>query len=107
MNWARFGGGRPGGTGRAFARPGEDYRADFYLIARRYLRAAEWELFQLHMLEGRPWRECAAKVRMSRGNLFHSIYRIERNLGRIYLTLKPYALFPLDEYFASAVRRQQ
>ncbi len=89
-----------------YVRIAEDYRADFYLISKRYLNQREWALFQMYMLEGRTWRECAAQVQMDRGSLFHSIYRMERTLGRIFLTLKPYGLFPLDEYFNCVIGRK-
>jgi hypothetical protein len=36
---------------------------------------------------------------MDRGTFFHSVYRIEHRLGRVFAELEPYALFPLDEYF--------
>ena len=36
---------------------------------------------------------------MDRGTFFHSVYRIEHKLGRVFAELEPYALFPLDEYF--------
>ena len=36
---------------------------------------------------------------MDRGNFFHAVYRIEQKLGKVFRELKPYALFPLDEYF--------
>jgi hypothetical protein len=36
---------------------------------------------------------------MDRGNFFHSVYRIEQKLGRMFRELKPYPLFPLDDYF--------
>ena len=36
---------------------------------------------------------------MDRGNFFHSVYRIEQRLGRMFRELQPYLLFPLDDYF--------
>jgi len=34
------------------------------------------------------------------------VYRIEQALGRIFRELKPYGLFPLDEYFHGSVRAE-
>jgi hypothetical protein len=40
---------------------------------------------------------------MDRGNFFHAIYRIERTLGKTFAELRPYPLYPLDEYFGSTM----
>jgi len=79
---------------------GMEFRADFELIARRELDAWEYRVFDLHLLQRRDWRECAARLRVDRGNFFHAVYRIERQLGRVFRELRPYALFPVDEYFS-------
>ena len=42
---------------------------------------------------------------MDRGNFFHAIYRIERTLGRAFSEIRPYPLYPLDEYFGGTVRK--
>ena len=36
---------------------------------------------------------------MEKGDFFHRVYRIEQHLGRTFRHLKPYALYPLYEYF--------
>ena len=36
-----------------------------------------------------------------------SVYRIEQKLGRAFRELKPYPLFPLDEYFGLVVRSRR
>ena len=41
---------------------------------------------------------------MERGSFFHTVYRIEQKLGRVFRELKPYSLYPLDEYFNGTVR---
>ena len=33
------------------------------------------------------------------------MYRVEEKLGRAFAELKPYALYPLADYFAGTVRR--
>jgi hypothetical protein len=43
---------------------------------------------------------------MDRGNFFHSVYRIQQKLGRVFRELQPYALYPLDEYFGGSVRKE-
>jgi len=50
-------------------------------------------------LLGADWRLCTRRLGMDRGNFFHMVYRIEQKLGRAFRELKPYALYPLDEYF--------
>ena len=37
---------------------------------------------------------------MERGNFFHSVYRIQQQLGLAFLTTKPYAIWPVAEYFS-------
>ncbi|MFL6464752.1 MAG: hypothetical protein ACJ73N_10135 [Bryobacteraceae bacterium] len=43
---------------------------------------------------------------MERGAFFHEAYRIEQKLGRTFRELKPFSLFPLDEYFNSTGRQE-
>jgi hypothetical protein len=43
---------------------------------------------------------------MDRGTFFHSIYRIEQRLGRVFAELEPYALYPLSEYFGGMIRKE-
>ncbi len=84
-----------------WGRKDEEYCADFYLVSRRTLDPLEWRLFRLHFLFGADWRLCAARLGIDRGNFFHAVYRIEEKLGRVFRELKPYGLWPLDQYFAS------
>lgn len=96
----------PGSPDRRFSwgRKDEEYAADFYLVSKRNLTAAEWQLFRYHFLLGADWRLCAIRLKMDRGNFFHAVYRIEQKLGKIFMELEPYALFPLDEYFGGKLR---
>jgi predicted DNA-binding protein (UPF0251 family) len=86
---------------RAFcwSRPREEYCADFELLARRVLNAAELRLFRLHELEGVQWPDAAPRLGLSRGNFFHAVYRVEERLGRAFSETRPYGLYPVDEYF--------
>jgi len=92
--------------GRVYSRRREEFISDFDLVSRRALHDFEYRLFRYHYLLGADWRLCCRQLRMPRGSFFHTIYRIEEKLGRIFAELKPYALYPLDEYFNGTVRRQ-
>ncbi|HEY2845715.1 MAG TPA: hypothetical protein VGJ09_18790 [Bryobacteraceae bacterium] len=82
-----------------WGRKDEEYIADFCLVSRRNLTEEEHQLFRYHFLLGADWKLCTRKLKMDRGNFFHSVYRIEQKLGRMFRELKPYPLFPLDDYF--------
>lgn len=82
-----------------WGRKDEEYAADFCLVSRRALNDEEYRIFKYHFLLGADWRLCCRKLNMDRGNFFHSVYRIQQKLGRVFRDLQPYALYPLDEYF--------
>jgi hypothetical protein len=63
------------------------------------LNEQEYKLFRYHFLLGADWKLCTRKLGIDRGNFFHSVYRIEQRLGRMFRELQPYPLFPLDDYF--------
>ena len=90
-----------------YGRKREEFLADFELIARRSLSLAEWRLLRLAFLQGGCWRASCGALGLSRGNFFHAIYRLEAKLGRVFATLRPYPLFPLDEYFGGVVRKRE
>lgn len=90
----------------SWGRKDEEYIADFCLVARRALSAQEHQLFRYHFLLGADWKLCTRRLHVDRGNFFHSVYRIEQRLGRVFRELEPYALFPLDEYFNGPSRRE-
>jgi hypothetical protein len=85
----------------------EEYIADFYLVSKRTLTEEEWPVFNAHYLMGADWRLCCAQLKMDKGNFFHAVYRIQQKLGRAFREVAPYALFPLDEYFKTAIRRPE
>jgi hypothetical protein len=78
--------------------------ADFCLISRRALDDVEYRLFRYYFLLGASWRLCSRQLKLERGVLFHSIYRIEKKLGRAFAETEPYPIFPLDEYFGGVKR---
>ncbi len=86
-----------------WGRKDEEYIADFMLVSRRTLDESEYKVFKFHFLLGADWKLCCRRLGMDRGNFFHSVYRIEQKLGRVFRELEPYGLFPLDEYFHGAV----
>jgi hypothetical protein len=80
--------------------------ADFYLVSRRELDTVEFRVFRYHFLLGANWRLCCRQLGMDRGNFFHTVYRIEQKLGRVFAELEPYGLYPVDEYFGGPIRRE-
>ena len=94
------------GTRRTYSRKGEEYMADFCLVARRTLDAADHEIFRYHFLLGGDWRLCCRQLRVEKGDFFHRLYKIERQLGKVFAELEPYPLFPLNEYFGGVVERE-
>jgi hypothetical protein len=86
-------------------RKNEDYIADFCLVSKRALvNPLEYRLFRLHFLLDWDWKRCCSALKIDRGTFFHCVYRVEQKLGRVFRELRPYGLFPLDEYFAPVVR---
>jgi hypothetical protein len=81
-----------------------EYLADVHLTGKRTLSTDDWRIFSAHHLLGADWKLCCQRLGMSRGNFFHACYRIEETLGRVFRELKPYALFPIDEYFQAVTR---
>ena len=95
----------PGSNHRnTWGRKDEEYCADFILIARRVLTPEEYRIFNFHFMLGADWRLCCIRLKLDRGLFFHAIYRIQQVLGKTFLELEPYALYPLDEYFNGGAR---
>jgi hypothetical protein len=89
----------------SYGRKNEEYTADFYLVAKRSLPdPVEWGVFRLHFQLGRDWKVCCRALGINRGNFFHTCYRVEAKLGRVFRELKPYPMYPHDEYFHGTVR---
>jgi hypothetical protein len=85
---------------KVVGRKQEEYLADVALVARRTLTdPTESSVFRFRYLLGADWKLCTQKLGITRGNYFHACYRVEAKLGRAFLELRPYALYPLDEYF--------
>jgi hypothetical protein len=91
---------------RIYSRKREEFVADFCLVSRRSLDEIEYTLFKYHFLLGADWKLCCRRLKMDRGSFFHMVYRIEQKLGRIFCELKPYALYPLNEYFGGVIFKE-
>jgi len=91
---------------RVYSRKREEYMADFCIVTRRALGDQDYKLFRYACLLGADWRICVRQLNMDRGTFFHNLYRMEERLGRYYAEMEPYALYPLDEYFGGAIRKQ-
>ena len=89
-----------------WGRKDEEYIADFCLISKRTLDDDEYRIFKFHYLLGADWKLCCRRLNMDRGTFFHSVYRIQQKLGRVFRELQPYGLYPLDEYFGGSVRKE-
>lgn len=97
-----------GPSGKHFySRKREEYAADFCLVTRRVLTDFEHQLFRFTFLLGADSKLCSRRLGIDRGNYFHLLYRIEEKLGREFAEVRPYALFPLDEYFGGPVRAKK
>jgi hypothetical protein len=90
-----------------YGRKEEEYVADFLLVSRRTLDEEEYRLFNYHFLLGADWKLCCRKLKMDRGNFFHAVYRIQQKLGRVFRELKPYSLYPLNEYFLTTIQNER
>ena len=93
---------------RFYGRKIEEYIADFDILSRRELSDELYRIFRYYFVLGADWRLCCRYLKLDKGDLFHRVYRIEEILGQAFRETKPYALFPLDEYFGgtSGVRRK-
>jgi hypothetical protein len=92
-------------TRQCWGRRNEEFIADFCLVARRSLNPLDYQLFKFHFLLGADWKLCCRQMHLQRGVFFHSVYRIQQQLGRVFRELEPYGLFPLDEYFGGTVQK--
>lgn len=79
-----------------------EYVADFEICGARALAAAEpafLAIFRLHYVAGAEWEQCTRMLPIDKGTFYHFAYRVEEILGRAFVELQPYGLFPRD-YFA-------
>lgn len=97
-----------GGGCPNFTRPASEYAADFERLAMR--RLSGWDvhqaIFQRHYLEGRDYRSAYVAAQrvdpgLSLGMFWHSAYQLAEWVGERLVTIQPYRLYPLDEYFGT------
>ena len=77
----------------------EEYMADFQLVARRSLTQAEHRLFRFHHILGASEAMCAKRLGISTLAVKYALQRLEVRLGTVFVSLEPYALYPLYDYF--------
>ena len=75
-----------------WGRKNEEYIADFEMVTRRTLDDEEHRLFRYHFYLGADWRMCCKRMNVDRGSFFHTIYRIEEKLGKVFREIRPYAI---------------
>lgn len=85
---------------RVYGRRNEEFIADFELVCRRSLNELEYKVLKMHFMEGADWKQCTERLSLDKGEFFHEVYKVQEKLGRVFRELRPYALFPLDEYFS-------
>lgn len=84
-----------------WGRRNEEYMADFCLLARRAIADSDtYRLFNEYFLLCVDWRACCERHKLHRGSLYRKLWEIEERCGRAFRETRPYALYPLDEYFA-------
>lgn len=88
-----------------WSRKNEEFCADFICIARRTLTPPEGRLFELHFIRGFGRQTCITRLGIKKGTFHSMIYRIQERLGRAFYETMPYALYPIDEYFAPGQQR--
>lgn len=85
----------------------EEYTADFLQVAKKNLSPEEHTIFRYRYLLGADWRLCCRKLgNMDKGAFHHTCYRIQHKLGRVFMELQPYPLYPLNEYFSGGMRSE-
>ncbi len=90
-----------GGRGIAnFCIPKIEFRADFIALSKRCLTPMRYKIFELYFLRGLDYLTVCPRVNLTRGQLYHEVYAIKQVLGRVYVETKPYALYPIGDYFS-------
>ena len=106
VNLERSDGGRS--TRAMFGHKNHEYMADFCLLAKRILTdPTEVAVFKFHFLLGADKPLCCRRLGLDRGTFWHAVYRVQEKLGRAFREVRPFPLFPLDEYFSAPMRGQR
>jgi hypothetical protein len=91
---------------RTYGLKREEFMADFCLATRRSLSENDYRIFKYTFFLGVDPELAMKRLNLDRGTYFHHVYRIQGILGRSFAELRPYALYPLDEYFGGHIRKQ-
>jgi hypothetical protein len=91
---------------RMYSLKREEFMADFCLITRRALSDNDYRIFRYTFLLGADWILCCKRLNMDRGTYYHHVYRIQGILGRNFAEMRPYPLYPLDEYLGGHIRKE-
>ena len=76
-----------------------EFVADLEILARRVLSLDEWLVWRAYHCSGAPYTWCCERFGLNKGVFFHLVYRIESRVGRAARELRPYALFPIADYY--------
>jgi hypothetical protein len=95
------------GSGSAnFTRPAAEYMADFLSLGLKRLPTDTHKLiFQSHYLGGNDYKAVFSEIRrklvpdFTLGQYWHLTYQVAEFVGERCITVQPYRLYPLDEYF--------
>lgn len=88
---------------QVFGRRNEEFSADFALVSKRYLNKKEYQLFRFHVMLGASASLIARREQLPEWAVQVAIANMEAKLGAAYANLRPYALYPLDEYFSQVL----
>lgn len=90
-------------TGITCSRPAEEYAADFVLVGRRALqqRPLLLAVFNLYIVDGLPTQMCLRKLKIAQNVFFRRVFQIKQELGRAFREVRPYPLYPINEYNGS------
>jgi len=85
-----------------------EFIADVDNVARRILTdPVDLRIYRHHFRERHQWRWCCQQCHISRASFFYRSYIVLAKLGETFLCLKPYPLFPTDQYFETKLQRVQ
>ena len=79
---------------------------DFVGIAKRTLDEELHRVFRIHFLLGAAANLCIERLALDRGAFFHAAAEIEQRVGRALRETQPHALWPVEEYLATAKMRR-
>ena len=81
----------------------QDFVADVHLAAKRTLTAEDFKLFRYRYCLGADARLCARQLGMTPESCVQRLQAIEARLGQAFRNMRPYALYPLDQYFHARI----